>query len=178
MNDINNKFMSMQPAIYRNNGGTRQNLSVNTATFVYMGKAPKAFKFCRIAWGIGTNINSPISPQELAVMTGPFKFNSATALKMAGYIDITNRFKTRFNAVLYSEIMLNRTIFPKEDVWIGISTANLVQAVYADAVADDIQTGCLQTFSGRISTNFSSDYKATTLAANTVIPPYFILNLP
>lgn len=178
MNDILNKSMSLQPAIYRNNGGARQNLTINTATFVYMGKAPKAFNFCRIGWGITYNLNSPIAPQEMAVMTGPFRFNSSTVLKMAGYIDITNRFKTRFNTYIYSEIFLNRTIFPKEDLWVGISTADLIQAIYCDAIADDIQTGCLQTYGGRISTNFATNYKQTTLAANTVVPPCFILDIP
>lgn len=179
MNDISNKYLIMNPQGWgQHTGGNRNALTAGISYFTYMGKAPKAFKKCAVSFGFTSNAASTVYI-DLGICTGPFKFNANTSLRLAGLKDIKDYLKTHGNKAAYVNITLNRTILPKEDVWIGIC-CDISQAFYG-GTTDDIQTGCVQYYNGRFSTALASGPINTivspSLVGANVFPPATILHL-
>ncbi len=179
MNDISNKYLIMTPVAFgAHTGGNRNALQATISYFTYMGKAPKAFKKCSVSFGIQANAASTVYI-DLGICTGPFKFNANTSLSLAGVKDIKNYLKVFGNKNAYVNITLNRTILPKEDVWMAFC-CDISQNFYG-GTPDDIQTGCVQYYNGRFSTAMTSGPINTivspSLVGANVFPPATVLHL-
>ena len=163
--DYDKTFYMRPIGFHVNSSSSKTTIGAGTSIFHYMGKAPKHIENARIFVGLSPIPGMSASYAEFAVLTGKFIYNSNTALSLVGYTDIREYYNSHTaNKLFEISFPLNRMIMPMEDVWIGIG-CGINYDIFTTGVTDQLNNGVSQTFSGRISTNFSSNPTATTISA-------------
>lgn len=146
-------------------------LVTNTSYFLYLGHHA-AVTSVDIVYRI-TTLAATITWAEVGIFKGTPVANGAASLTRLGFTDVSGVVNSA--GIKKTTVTLSGYGGERADLWVAFGCQATVVMVMRGMLADDIQTGCVQQFSGRIST--MSNPSTTSLSSATLVPPWCAVSL-
>lgn len=150
------------------NATSVRSVSGAVSLFVYVGRIPSPISTIDVLYKVTTAGVTPVWA-EIGIFKGAVVFNGNASLARLGYTDISG--VETSTGVKRTTVALSG-VAVGDDLWIAIGGDWSTNPEIRATVADEIQQGVSQLFSGRIST--MPDPSTTTLASSTALTPWLI----
>ncbi len=159
------------PGLYADTLTTVTAFATNTSYFVYLGRAVRAISSVQIITNV-TAAAVTITWAEVGVFRGPSVANGNGSLSRVGFTNVAATFNSTGRKVTTVTVS---GVQPGDELWAALGSQATTPFQVRGLLADDIQSGQVQTLAGRIST--AAIPVATTLAGATIVPPWVMARL-